>query len=733
MIRFISLTLHNFALYPDVHLDFSTEQTRPVTLIRGENESGKTTLLRAFLWVLYGEEGLPDVPNVMHPIRPVWAKTERIRTRVELRFEARGSRGAVTNYKLVREATTKVVNGIIEYDDEGATLLFKQVDGNWGQADEQLFGMLMHKYFRPELRDFFFIDADKSVRFVGGPEGEHDDTLMRRTTTQAIYSLLGMDALRGSIDRLEKRRTEFLRKVGRASRNVDERQMAADLEEQEVKRQEAEDLQAELQRQAEDAQTDFKEAERRLQGDIARVTASTGLNERILTAQETLSTARERRAEVISKLSGLIDGDDRVAAALMFPAVESVIDVLDPLYRAGKIPPTELTLLPRLLRDGFCVCGIRFEDHPEQRLEVERRYRESERLDRSAHFLGNVLEGARRLGNHALGKGVRGWAEDVTECQDELAELDQKINDLDSERERLKSQLETAGILSEPVYRERQNHVNALRSLYEKCTDDLRMADSDVARLRRDVRSLGERLRVVRTGEQRSRDLRDAADVADDLQGVLRTALSVIESRQVSELSNAMNRIFRDVIGATSESNFSEVGLRAVQGGIGSRVQYEPYSLDGEGSDKPLAMANGASRRALAVSFVLALAETTGSSVPFVADSLLHPFAGGVLRRLVNYLVDGRRVGQPILFGHTHDFSDEEIRQSLVDAAGITYTITSEAHVGGDVIRAAPHRQYARQSVICGCGIDEYCDICEHTGYANDPRLTYRADSIVYG
>ena len=733
MIRFISLDLHNFALYPDAHLDFSTEQARPATLIRGENESGKTTLMRAFLWVLYGEDGLPDVPNVMHPIRPVWTKSERIRTRVELRFEARGSRGGLINYKLIREATTKVVNGIVEYDDEGANLLFKQIDGNWGEADEKLFEMLMYRYFRPELRDFFFIDADKSVRFVGGPEGEHDDTLMRGTTTQAIYSLLGMEALRKSINRLENRRAEFLRKKGRASRDVNERQIAADLEELQGKKQEVEDRQAELQRQVEGSQAELNEVDRRLQRDIAKVTAQTGLNERISAIKDELSTARERRAEIISRLSSLIEGDDRSAAALMFPAVESVVDVLDPLYRAGKIPPTELTLLPRLLREGKCVCGIRFEDHPEQRLEVERRYHESERLDRSAHFLGNVLEAARRLGNHALGKGVRAWTEDVKECQDELAELDEKINDRDSDRERLTAQRDAAGTLSEPVYRERQNHVSELRILYQKSADDLRTANADVAALRAQVRSLGERLRVAQTGEQRSRDLRDAADVADDLQTVLKAALEVIESRQVKELSNVMNRIFRDVIGATSESNFSEVGLRAVRGGIGPIVQYEPYSLDGDGNDKPLAMANGASRRALAVSFVLALAETTGSSVPFVADSLLHPFAGGVLRRLVSYLVDGRRVGQPILFGHTHDFSDDEIRQSLIDAAGMTYTITSEAHVGGDVIRAAPHRQHSRQSVICGCGIDEYCDICEHAGYANDVRLTRRADSPVYG
>lgn len=731
MIRFISLDLHNFAIYPDAHLDFSTDSIRSVTIFRGGNESGKTTLMRAFLWVLYGEEGLPDIPNVMHPIRPVWARLERLRTRVELRFEARGTRGTMINYKLVREATTKVVAGHVECADESGTLLLKQADGNWGEADEGMYEMLMHRYFRPELRDFFFIDADKSVRFVGGPEGEHDDSLMRRSTTQAIYSLLGLDALRKSIERLEQRQTDFVRQAGKGSRNEDERQLAAELDTQEIKRRDAEERFAELQRQTADAQEALREAARRLEGDIAKVTAQTGLNEHISEVRDKLSHARERRAEVISRLGGLIEADDRVAAALMLPAVESVVDVLDPLYHSGKIPPTELTLLPRLLEEGTCVCGIRFVEHPERRAEVERRYRESQRLDISAHFLGKVLESARRLGNHALGRGVQPWSEEVEECKEELAELDEQISGLDSERERLVAKRGSGG-LSEAVYRERQSHVDALRAAYDKSMDDLRMTEGDVRRLRGEVRSISERLRVAETGEKRSRDLRDAADVAEDVRGVLGTALESIERKQVGELSGVMNRIFRDVIGATTESNFSEVGLRVVADVVGPRVQYEPYSLDGERNDKPLAMANGASRRALAVAFVLALAEATGSRVPFVADSLLHPFAGGVLRRMVGYLVDGRRVGQPILFGHTHDFSDEEVRQALIDAAGATYTITSEAQVGGDVVRAAPNRKYPRQSVICGCGIDEYCDVCELTGYASDSHLTYRRDSPLF-
>lgn len=435
MIRFHSLFARNFALYPEARLGFSTDRTRPLTVIRGENECGKTTLMRAFLWVLYGEEGLPAIPNVMHPIRPVWAGNEPVRTRVELRFEAKGSRGAVNNYKLVREATTTLVGGRIEYHDESTTLLLKQADGNWGSGDDQLFELLMHKYFRPELRDFFFIDADKAVRFVGGPEGEHDDSLMRRTTTQAIYNLLGMDSLRKSISRLEQRRTDFLRQAGRSSRDVNQQQLAADLGEKEEKKEEAEARYAELQHQKAAAQDELRDAERRLDSDITRMTSLTEINSRISNVRDSLTAARERRAEVISKLSTLIERDDRVAASLMLPAVESVVDTLDPLYREGRIPPTELTLLPRLLREGTCVCGTRFDEHPERQREVERRYRESERLDQSAHFLGHILESARRLGNYALGRGVPAWEDEVRGCQDELATLDQTINSLDVELE----------------------------------------------------------------------------------------------------------------------------------------------------------------------------------------------------------------------------------------------------------------------------------------------------------
>ncbi len=720
MIKFHSLELHNFALYPEETLQFSVDPERPLTVIRGENESGKTTLMRAFLWVLYGVTGLPALENSMHPVRPIWAQDEEVWTRVDLRFDVRGA-GRTQSYKITRQAKTFVVNGHVRYESERPALLQRNLDGDWDQASDTQMLLLLNRYFREDLRDFFFIDADKAIRFVGGPENAHDPRLMRNTATTAIYSLLGLDSLRGAIERLTAKESDYRRQAARKSSSVDKQELAKRVEAAEDRKKAA---QAELQRlQHDEAEaTELALAnQRKLDSLVAKLASSNAILEQISAKKDSLSKAKERRAEVISQLAGLIDSDERVAASLMLDVLEPVISQLDPLYRDGRIPRSELTLLPRLLKEGICVCGVKFDDEPQRRRVVERRHQHSLELNNgSGDHLVSVLESSRKLANRAIGNGAGAWSADVARHQSELAELDDKINTLQTEIDTLNSQ-KTTGLPSDSIIHELQQQANSSRELAERLKGQRLDADASVAEAEKEVRSLGEQLRTALKGEERSRDQQDKAAVAEDLKKVLQKVLGAVESDQVTELSQLTNQIFRDVIGATDDSNFSEVGVRAVPGGV-TRVQYEPFAMDGE-KEKPLGIANGGSRRALAVAFVLALAESTGSRVPFVADSLLHAFSGAVRQRLVKYIIDGKRVGQPILFGLTSELLDNAIAEPLTEAGGRTYTLTSQAHVGKDVVRAASSATQARQTVICGCGVTQYCDVCERVNYSNMPEL----------
>jgi len=68
--KLIRAEFENFRLLRHLKLDFSTDETKKLTVIRAENETGKTTVLNALQWALYGEDALPGKGQDyrLHPI-----------------------------------------------------------------------------------------------------------------------------------------------------------------------------------------------------------------------------------------------------------------------------------------------------------------------------------------------------------------------------------------------------------------------------------------------------------------------------------------------------------------------------------------------------------------------------------------------------------------------------------------------------------------------------------------
>ena len=103
-----------------------------------------------------------------------------------------------------------------------------------------------------------------------------------------------------------------------------------------------------------------------------------------------------------------------------------------------------------------------------------------------------------------------------------------------------------------------------------------------------------------------------------------------------------MNRLFAQMAANVSDDDFdeiqrskatlkmiAEVGLRSVDN---KPDDYEIYALNSRGRSMPPIEINGASRRVLALSFVLALCAESRTYAPLIADSLLN-FMSGTVRR----------------------------------------------------------------------------------------------------
>ena len=71
MLRLRRIEIDNLVCFDNVVIEPSTDPERPLTVLRAENGSGKTTFLRALRWGMYGERGLPG-NSTRFSLHPAW-------------------------------------------------------------------------------------------------------------------------------------------------------------------------------------------------------------------------------------------------------------------------------------------------------------------------------------------------------------------------------------------------------------------------------------------------------------------------------------------------------------------------------------------------------------------------------------------------------------------------------------------------------------------------------------
>jgi DNA sulfur modification protein DndD len=713
VIQFLKLELTNFAIYPRATLSFSVDPAKPLTIIRGENESGKTTLMRAFLWVLFGADGIQETTGSAYALRPVWALNgDAVETKVLLSFrQSKGGKSVAFN--LMRRLTT--FDAGTRLDGDKVILSRQDPDGGFRPMTEAGVETL-HSIIRPEMRDFYFIDADKAVDFVGGSEGNHSDQLMRKMIGKSIRALLAVDELRAAADRVESLRGGYIKEIAACNKGT-----AGTNHQQELQRVDAaiEQIRAELPKAKEafDAAAEVhRQSDEKFSSMIMKLERASKRSGELKKYRDDRDRLNIQRKQLIHQLGECVPGPG-LAAALVSKSLKGVVERLEPMKEKGHIPPHELDVIPRLIQRGRCLCGTEIAEGTREAEALATLLEKARKTESGARFLDGVLNLAtahRRAGNAAMRD------DRITSLRRELAALDPHVSELTGAIEKLESEITAEGG-QQAAASEIRRDVSDKLAQRDTLRDTWQRMQSELERYETERRSLQETIRAAAGKSAQVRGLQASARVAEIVRSVLKSAYEHIERDQVEDVSQSMTGLFSQMIGRTDDGLVSDVGLRAL-GSSSSMPEYELYARY-QNADKPLKLINGASRRALSVAFVLALAEQTGSRVPLVTDSLLHSTSGEVRRRLVEFLASGERVGQPIMFGTRADFQSPEVRSVLATNAGATFTLTAQSHVGKDVVRADPSRLQAKQVSVCSCGPSEYCAVCERTGDANSSDL----------
>ena len=312
-----------------------------------------------------------------------------------------------------------------------------------------------------------------------------------------------------------------------------------------------------------------------------------------------------------------------------------------------------------------------------------------------------------------------------------IADLDEEIADLDTAKRDIDTKLES---IDDEKVQSTRGEINMLDTQLRGIDRNLSGDQGSLGRYRKKINELEGVIRRQQRNLREARDLEAYQETANILVRILGQAYATIRDDQVNELGKEMNHLFAKMAANVIDDDAVEgdrhkatlrmiasVGLRPLEGESG---QFEIFALNSRGRSMPPTEINGASRRILALSFVLALCKVSRTYAPLVADSLLNFMSGSV--RTNTLRVTAETASQPILLLTGSDLESRNEVELVARYAGATYTLTGQwQHVdyGGDVVNQTDARQV---SLVCRCGPREFCKICERQGQSGSSEWTYR-------
>ena len=187
-----SIKLHNFRQFKDESINFANgDDGKNVTIIIGENGTGKTTFAQAFFWCMYGETDFSDkiilnkiVANEMLP-----GQSEKVCVRLALKH---GNVG----YTLIREQIYKKdYNNNIKGENTVFDIAVKDPGGNTTYVKKPLCEAEIKKILPKELSKYFFFDGERIEKM------SKDISAGKKSSdfAEAVNGLLGLNGFISAI------------------------------------------------------------------------------------------------------------------------------------------------------------------------------------------------------------------------------------------------------------------------------------------------------------------------------------------------------------------------------------------------------------------------------------------------------------------------------------------------------------------------------------------------------
>ena len=342
------LTTNNFfRFFGKYDFEFSTGIDKNVTVIRGENGTGKTTIINAFYWCLYGDVTHPlYIEKILNELAEHNIKDgETDEAFVEILIHEKG-----IDYTIKRKLTFKRRgDDVIRIGDESFTVTY--IDTKTGNPKPGLDTKNFFDSFIPNnLRGFFFFDGERIDRLA-----QIDG---RDEIKKAILDILGLTKL----EKLKEFFDEIVRELTKEQKrymSLSEQDLSDDYEALCKERDKFTEEMGSRKAQLQQTNENLREIERFLETHNSEIVK--GLQSERAMAEQLIKNLKGQLDEKTKAKNRLITKEFK--NNLIASCFDTVYEYLESKRQRGELPSDiKEQFIDDLITKGTCICGRPLEE-----------------------------------------------------------------------------------------------------------------------------------------------------------------------------------------------------------------------------------------------------------------------------------------------------------------------------------------------------------------------------------
>lgn len=703
--KLISAKIENFRMLKDLSLDFSTDPEKPLTVIRAANETGKTTCLNALMWCLYGDKALPS--QAEYTLFPNDLKSTDIRSvdvSVEIDFQIdrpslnRDEATVTDMYRFNRQVTERLNGeGVAKrYSKEQVNMYLVKNTGTERILDSEA-ARIIENALPESLKNVYFTDGDSVMSFI---EASANQTAKRRRVSRAIEALLGLEYLDSAIKRVEKVSREY-------SKAIDDKDYSQEVERIENK---IVFLEGELEEQQEkldeailelnSADKELESIEKRIQNELRK-----GDKTELITKKSRLKSRYSKQTDSANKdlaTLSLCLYSENLAKEMMREQCIKGFKKLRELSDHKQLPKVNIPILEELLGRKNCFCGADISPLSDEGLLGHNKIKDAIEDSRASDRVQEVATSLYYRVRSIDFEGCKGrWIEEYSNSSEAWSRSASLLAEIGADLELVEKEIDEFGDGTSqlPALRDLERSYKQAR---DRSNSQIGAATQVIKASKQEITELNEDLgkAVQKLGKKDSNV--DKLKTAQLVKRVLQDVEVRLKGDELIKVSDEMNRIFLEMIGASPDENdFTQITRAELTQNFDIMV----YGAGGAAlnPDRDL---NGASRRAITLAFILALTKVSEVEAPNVIDTPLGMMAGYVKQSCLNQTL--KEGSQAILF-LTHS-EIHEVEGILDRKAGRVFTLTNPAHYPKMLQHKPPVRDF--RILRCECNHRSECEIC---------------------